>query len=379
MLLILLPAALAAELSLQEAVARSLMAPAGQVAVAEVAAQAAEARAAVAYDDNPLLTLEREPDRTRLSAELPLDLALPGRLVAADRSRELAHLRVAAARAAVGAAVGAAWLDARRALDHAKATSDLRAIARRSAEGARNRAEAGELAPDEATLLAAEAAAATARALVAEAEAAAAIRRLEVLIGEEPDGSTVLGPWAAIPDPPALDPAVLPAVLAADAEARAALARSHLAALERLPRLILIGGLERAEVESGPVYGGELEIPLFAPRVAAHQAARASAEAATGSAALTRLDGSARLDAARRELAAATELQSAWEGLDLVAALEATARRFEAGELAPGELLARRALLADARDEGIDARWRIERARLALWEIAGRTPWEGTP
>lgn len=379
LLLVLLASALAGTpIDLRDALALAEAAPSGRAALATIEAERATARSLAAPSGNPGLELSQDPDERDLSLDVPVDLALPGRVRAARAAGELADVRAHAVRANVTIEAGEAWLEARAALDRAEVAEHLEATARRAAEAAAARAASGEIGADEAALLRADAAVALGRARDARAESEASLRRLEVVLGVPPSGQSELGPWTPIPDPPTVDPATLPLVLEAEARARQASTEARIAGLERLPELELRGGWVDGDVD-GPAFGVRLELPLFAPRAAPHAAARAESDAASANAESERLDGAATLDAATRELAVATELVAAWEGADLGAALDAATRRYEAGEFGPGEALARRAVLSDALDQQIDARLRLERARLRLWALAGQIPWEKAP
>ena len=379
LLLVLLASALAGTpIYLRDALALAETAPSGRAALATVEAERAMARSLAAPSGNPGVELSQDPDERDVTLDVPVDLAWLGRLSAAREAGDLAELHARAARVNVAVEAGEVWLEARAALDRAEVAEHLEATARRAAEAAAARAAAGEIGADEAALLRADAAAALGRARDARAVRETSLRRLEVLLGVSPNGQSELGHWTPIPDPPTVDSATLPLVLEAETRARQASAEARLAGLERLPEVELSGGWVDGDVD-GPAFGVRLELPLFAPRAAPHAAARAEADAASAEAESQRLGGTATLDAATRELAVATELVSAWEGANLGTALDAATRRYEAGEIGPGEALARRAVLADALDQQIDARLRLERARLRLWALAGQIPWEKAP
>lgn len=372
--LLLLPLAFAQDLGLREAVARASGSPTAELLAAEARADEARARGLAQPTENPAVHLEQEPDARRASLELPVDLALPARLAASGRAREAAEIQMEIARIAPGLDVAALWLDARAAQDRAEAMAWLEQIARQGADAAMARQATGELAPDEAALLLAEAVATGSRAHDAEAAARDATRRLSVALGENPGTSLTLAGWEPVPEPPAPGPGI--ARFEAERAAEAGEAAARLARAERLPALSVSGGWQRSETD-GAVLGASVELPLFGSREA--QVARAEAQAARAAADLAALQDDEAQAAARQELALAAELLAAWSALDARAALDASKRRFEAGEIGPGEALARRALLSDALLSQIDARLRLERARLQLWALAGRLPWDVAP
>jgi outer membrane protein TolC len=352
-----------------------------RIVTAEAERAGAEARAYAAWNGNPQVAVERRPGETNLSVNVPVEIAGQPfvRASAARSQRAAADLRADAGRAAVGAAAGASYLDALRARALAGIAGDAVALADRLRAAAAARHKAGEASSVESALLAAEAARALDDALGARRDAEGASRRLAVLLGRDPDAAVTLADWPRVPDPPAIDPARVAAVTAADLDARAALARLHAEALGRIPTLNVSAGWTFEE--AGPLYGAALEIPLFAPGIARIQAARAEADRAGAQAERTTLDTRAAVDDARAELAIAGQVAAAWAIPELTGdgaspLLAAAARRFEAGETALPQFVAERDLALRALRGAVDARWRLERARLALWELAGRLPVE---
>lgn len=333
----------------------------------------AEARGSAAWEGNPELEVERLPGETTVIVSVPLEIAAPARGAAARRAREAATLRAEAGRAAVGAAAGAGYLDAVRAREQAALARDAEALAARLGAAAERRVTVGELAPGDGALLRAEAARALDTALSLQRDAEAAARRLGVLLGEG-IAPEVAG-WPRLPDPPAVVVEELPGVLAAGLDARAALARLDAERLALLPDLHVRGGWS-FEGHPGPIYGAAVEIPLFAPGASGVRAARAEADRADATVARAGLDAAASLADARAELSIAERVAAAWDIPGLDAALDAAVRRYEAGETSLAAFVAERDLALAARGGAIDARWRLERARLALWELAGRLPLE---
>jgi len=346
-----------------------------RIVAAEAEQAEAEARTYAAWQGNPTLELEAQPAETLLSLTVPVEIAGQPlvRAGAARTARDASRVRAEAGRAAVGAAAGASYLDAVRAREQAVLAGSAQDLAGRLRDAATRRAATGDISPAEAALLGAEAARALDAALSLRRDADAAARRVGVLVGEEE--TPRLAGWPRIAEPPAVAVDQLPTVLAAGLDARAALARLTAEKLDRVPDLQLRGGWVVAG-ETGPVYGAALELPLFAPGAAKVQGARAEAARADASAERAALDARAALADARAELAIAQEVLAAWDIPGLDTTLDAAARRYEAGEASLATFVAERDLALAARGGAIDARWRLARARLALWELAGQVPTE---
>jgi cobalt-zinc-cadmium efflux system outer membrane protein len=372
---LLFPLAAAQEVNFDEAVRAAVEHGAdARIVAAEADRTDAEASSYAAWQGNPELEVERRPDETTVSLTVPLELAGQpvARAGAARRARDAAAIRAEAGRAAVGAAAGATYLDAVRAREQAALASSAEGLAARLRDAAARRLESGEASRVEAALLQSEAARALDVALSLRREADSAIRRLGVLTGQPT--SSVAG-FPALAEPPAVEPGQAPAVLAAGLDARAALARLTAEKLDRIPDLHLTGGWA-FEGEGGPVYGAAIELPLFAPGGSKVRAARAEAEIAEAEAVRKSLDVRAALADARAELAIAERVAAAWDISGLDATLDAAARRYEVGEASLSVFVAERDLALAALGGAIDARWRLERARLALWELAGQLPLE---
>ncbi|MDP2308271.1 MAG: TolC family protein [Pseudomonadota bacterium] len=346
-----------------------------KIVAAEADRSRAEARGYAAWEGNPELDLEHQPGETTLSVTVPVEIAGQpiARASAARRLREAASLRAEAGRAAVGAAAGAGYLDAVRAREQAELAEAAEALAIRLRDAAVRRAQTGDISRVESALLHAEAARALDAALTLQRDAEAARRRLGVLIGQE--GAPGVGDWPTLREPPSVEPSQLPTLLAAGLEARAALARLTAEKLERVPDIRLRGGWS-LEGETGPAYGAAIEIPLFAPGASKVRVARAEADIADARASRETLDAQASLADARAELTIAERVAAAWDIPGLDATLDAAARRYEVGEASLSVFVAERDLALTARRGAIDARWRLERARLALWELAGQLPLE---
>lgn len=344
-----------------------------RIVSAEAEQAQAEAQAYAAWQGNPELELEHQPGETTLAVTVPVEIAGQAivRARAARGLREAAALRAEAGRAAVGAAAGASYLDAVRARERAGLAGAAEGLAARLGDSALRRAERGELSRVEAALLQAEAARALDDALTLQREAEAARRRLGVLTGQE--DAPGIRAWPTLPEPPSVEPGRLPRLLAAGLEARAALARLTAEQLDRVPDLHLRGGWS-FEGGGGPVYGAAIELPLFAPGASGVRVARAEADIADARASREARDAQASLADARAELAIAERVAAAWDIPGLDGTLEAAARRYEVGEVSLSAFVAERDLALAALGGAIDARWRLERARLALWELAGQLP-----
>ena len=91
---------------------------------------------------------------------------------------------------------------------------------------------------------------------------------------------------------------------------------------------------------------------------------------------LAQLDAGAAWTEARAELEIATRVAAAWQIPGLHDALDAAARRYAAGESALGAYVQERDLALSALEHAVEAQWRLQRARLALWELAGACPVE---
>ncbi len=372
MIWLLVTAALAAEMTFEAAVRAAAGSPAGRISEATAAADRADARGAAAWE-NPTVSGGHQTGQRNLQASVPIGLAPLARGVAAARTEDAVEIRERMAGAVNAAAAGAAWLDARRAADRAAAAVRTQDLAERLSLAAQAKVTSGEWSIVEGVLARADVARALDEALAWQQEALGARARLGVLVGGPVDE---LGPWPEVPVPPRAD--VPPAVLAADLEARAALAERLAARLAMVPALEISGGWQWGE-QAGATYGASIEIPLFAPGISTSRAATARAEIASAEADLAGLDATAARTATDAELDAAERLLRAWEipGLDTV--LESTIRLYDAGEISITEYQVQRDLAIAAVGSAIDARWRVGRARLAGWELAGTTPFEDRP
>lgn len=373
-ILLLVAVAFGASLGFDEAVRTALVdAPAGAIAEAEARREIAEARAGAAWEGNPAIEGEHRPGETALVLTVPIEAGGLARAGAVRPAVDAARARRDAGRAAVAAAAGAAWLDARRAWEHAAAWSSVsdRALALSTAGDARLRS--GEWSAGEAALLRADAARLLDRALTAGQQARSAARVLAALLGRTE--AEELGEWPDLPEPPEVVAAAVPAVLAAGLDARAAVARARAADVARLPNLEVGGGWSFGDTP-GAIGVLSLELPLFATRGAPAIAAHADADAAAALRRRAEADAEALLASARDEFDVARRIAAFWSEVDIAAAVDAVDRRFATGEIALHGYLQERDLVVAARTDAIDARWRNLRANLALWELAGRSPVE---
>ncbi len=360
-------------------VVRLALSEGAQARIVQAAAEVdvASAREDAAWQGNPELSAEVRPGEATVMVAVPVDLAVVARSGAAALERDAADLRASAGRAAVAAAAGAAYLDAVRAAQLSALAVDAENVAERLQLVVDARLGAGELGASEHALLRAEAADALDVALSRRRAADAASRRLGVLIGR--DSAVQVGDWPDLAVPEALPEAEYlaraPAVLAADLEARAALKSLRAAELSRIPALSLTGGWV-VDGQVGPVYGAALTLPLFAPGGARVAGARALADGREAESTLAQLDAGAAWTEARAELEIATRVAAAWQIPGLHDALDAAARRYAAGECALGGYVQERDLALSALEHAVEAQWRLQRARLALWELAGACPVE---
>ena len=203
--------------------------------------------------------------------------------------------------------------------------------------------------------------------------------RLEALLGRSPTGEAEPTGWPEVPTPPRPDPAALPEVVAAGLDTRAALARATAARLALVPDLVVFGGVADHAGQPGTIWGATIEVPLFAPRVGDVREAAARHDLASAEADRTRLELTVTAIDAARALEDARAMSAAYAGVDLAGALTASASAWEAGEVSLPDWLARRNAILASLDGSIDARFDLERARLALWELSGQLPPEFGP
>jgi outer membrane protein TolC len=335
----------------------------------------ATARIGAAYPENPEASLERRPGETTLLLVLPVEIGAVARGAVAQADISAANLRERAGLAAVACAAGSAYLDALHLQELALLAAHDEGLSVRLATAAQARLAAGEFSVAEGALLRAEGAKALDHALSTRIKAEAARRVVAVLTGR---ADATVESWPQSLPLPTIQADSTPGVLAATADARAALAAVHAEQLSLIPRFSLLGGWG-LEGHVGPVYGASIELPLFATgaaRVAQARGARLEAEA------LVRVaipEAEAAIAAARDELAAAEAIEQAWAFPGLEAALLAAETRFARGESSVAALVAERDAALSALESAAQSRWRAARARLALYELAGEIPKESPP
>lgn len=370
----LISTAFAADLQFSEAVQLALTEGAqARIVAAEAGGERAGAHADAAWAGNPELSVDVQPLETTVLLSVPIDVAALGRGSAVGDAVAAANVRERAGRSAVASAAGAAYLDAMRAGELAGLATDALALADRLKIAADARYAAGEVPRSEHVLLLAEAASALDAALSIRRDAEAARRVLGVLVGTR--DAPVASGWPDLDLPGPIDQARLSVVLAADLEARAALKRLHAARLSLIPALSLSGGWV-VSGDAGPVYGASLTLPLFAPGASRLHAARATLDGKDAEASLARLDAEVAVADAGAELDIASRVATAWDIPGLDGAPAAAARRYEAGESSLVAFVGERDLALGALQSAVDARWRLQRARLAIWELAGEVPVE---
>lgn len=365
------------EAALREATSR---APAVELAEGALRARLGELRSAYALLDNPEAEVERLPGETELRVGVPVPIALQPvtRASAAGAGRDAAHLQARVSRSAAVLEVGEAWLDARRALDRDALLQGTLDLARRSREGARKLLETGEIGLVDAAVTEAAAASAEAVASRARQEAVRLSLALEALLGRQPTGSVLLGDWPDLDVPGERDPGSLPAALAAAREADRARAAATLAAQDLVPTPLVTAGWTAGGTD-GAIVGVAVELPLFAPGTGTLRQARGERDLLAAEAERARLSAQAEWTAGVRELEAAERAWAATRVDGLDQALDALASAFAAGEYSLTDYVTRRDAVLAGLEARIDARHRLEAAKLALWELAGELPVGGTP
>jgi cobalt-zinc-cadmium efflux system outer membrane protein len=380
---LLLSAALAAPLTFEQAVAEATeRGPAVAAAAAGTEQAVAEARSQAAVQ-NPTVEAEQlhHEQEVRLAWTAPYAGQAFAQASAARQGAAAAGARGDAARARAALAAGYAFLDLQRAEARAALAEGSLVLAVESRDAARKLLEAGEIGPVDAAAAAGLAARAQVEATSARQAAVQARTALEALLGREPTGDVEPAGWPEVPTPGEIDPQALPEVVAAAREAEEAAALRSLARMELAPAVQLTGGwLRDPDADhQGAIVGVQVEIPVFSPGIQPAKAASAAADRAEAEAEQARLEALARWRSAVREaeVAAAAYEATRVEGLD--EALASLSAAFQAGEYSLSDYVTRRDAVLDGLIAGIDARWRRETARLALWDLAGAVPPGGTP
>jgi outer membrane protein TolC len=382
MMMLWLTAALGAPLtfqdSLEEALARG---PAVAVAEAQRRSNLGEAQSTGSWTDNPSVSLEQDIEGKRATVSLPVPLAGQplARGVARGALRDAAELGGTVGRARAALSVGRAYLEAERAEQLARLAGETLAVAERNRDAARQLLEAREVSEVDAVTLAALAARAVQDATTAQQQALAARLAFESALGREPIGEASTAGWPDLPVPEGTDPARLPdAALAAD-QARAARALATASRMDLLPTPTVTGGWEERETEAGPSIGLSFPIPLFAPGLGRVRTAAAESDRLAAVATQAQLQAKAEWAAAQGELVAAQRAYEASQVEGLLEGLQAIGIALEAGEYSLAEYTARRDALVDGLITAIETRYRLEIARLVLWELKGELPPEMTP
>jgi cobalt-zinc-cadmium efflux system outer membrane protein len=331
--------------------------------------------------DNPSVSLEQDLEGRRASVSLQVPLAGQpiARGVARDALREAADLGGTVGRARAALSVGRAYLEAERAEQLARLAGETLAVAERNRDAARRLLKAREVSAVDAVTLAALAAQAVQDATTAQQEALAAQLAFEIALGREPLGQTTTAGWPDLPVPEGIDPSHLPDAALAAEQARAARALATVSRMDLLPTPTVTGGWEERQTEAGPSIGVSLPIPLFAPGRGAVRSAVAESDRLAALATQAQLGSKAEWTAAQGELLAAQRAYEASQAEGLYEGLQAIGLALEAGEYSLAEYTARRDALVDGLVTAIETRYRLEVARLALWELKGELPPEMTP
>lgn len=271
--------------TLAEAIRHALAAhPRLSAASREVEASDAARLQAAAWP-NPELGVEVEDTRSRtrtttLQLSQPIELGgkRSARIAAADRTREIAQLQLAARRTEVRAAVTTAFAEALIAQERVRLSEASLQLATGAARAATQRVMAGKISPIEATK--AQVAVSTVRLelLRAQGELRSALKLLAAAVGdgqpvERVEGDIELPPLSA---PTALPLAErlnrLPAYRAALLEVERLGALADLARARRVPDLTVTVGAKRSEElgRSQAVIGLSIPLPVFDTHRGAH-------------------------------------------------------------------------------------------------------------
>jgi outer membrane protein TolC len=381
LLLLLTPLTLAETLSFDQILAESLsQGPAAELARQQRALSLAEATASAAFA-NPTASLEQIGSQTELRLTVPIPLSgqpLAARS-AASSLREAARLRGDQEQALAVLQTGQIYLEAQRAQARAQLAEDTLALAARRRDAARALLAAQEIGEVDAAAAEAEAAAALSEASLARQDALRSRVALELELGREPMGELSPEGWPTLPVPEAPSPERLPSVLVSAELARAAAAARTRARMELLPAPSLTAGGQWTGPALAPVVGVEVALPLFAPGLARVQAASAEAEQAGLVASWTAQQARGAWLVAQAELLAAQEAYAATDTQRLRSALTELGEAWASGALALSDYVARRDALVGGLHAAIDARYRLEVARLELWRLVGQLPGEDLP
>lgn len=347
--------------------------PAVAIADAERRAALEDATADAAWS-NPTAGVEHVADETEARVTVPIGLQGIPAAREAKALRSAADVRGDAAQATAALEAGRAWLDARRAEDHAALAAQTLELAKRRKAAAARLVAAQELGTVDAAAIDGDAMRAVADASVAESAAYRTRLSLAAWLGQEPSGALALAAWPVLPLPSAIDASTLPMVVEASDRARAAAAAQARARLQLVPTTSVTAGWRASADGAGVIVGVDVAVPLFAPGLAPSRRAAAASDQADAEARQSALDARARWLAMTYE---AESADAAWRAMDpnaLRKALTGLAAALDAGELSIAEFTARRDGIAAGLEAEIDAHYRVLVARLELWELAGQLP-----
>lgn len=349
----------------------------------EAARRAAEgeARAYAATEADPEVQVQSFLHERSVQLVVPIE-APPATLARARSARaqqDAAEVRAQAAQAALGVEIAGMVVRVAEASLVAALMDESEALARRARDRARALAERGEVDRVEAALLEAEAAAALQGALAAGRERRLAAMRLEQHLGLPVVGELTVDGWPVIPAAPRVDPARLPALVAAELDARAALDAEAAARLARLPTVAVGLGPGWDHETVGLAGTLNLSLPLYAPSRGASEVAGAEASLAAQRQALLAAEAVALAYGAESARDQAVEVEAAYAQAPLDGAMAAVTSAYAVGELDLGQYLSRRDAVLSAQRAALSARAQRALTELALWELAGQLPPEWTP
>ena len=349
----------------------------------EAARRAAEgeARAYAATEADPELQVESFLQERSVQLVVPIE-APPATLARARSARLLtdaAEVRAQAARAALGVEIAGMVVAVAEASGVAALMAESEGLARRARDRARALAESGEGERVDAAVLQAEAAGALQRALAAERDRRLAAMRLEQHLGLPIVGSITVPEWPQVPAAPRIDPALLPELVAAELDARAAIDAEAAARLARLPTLAVGLGPGWDHETVGLAGTLNLSLPLYAPSRGAREVAGAEASLAEQRRALLSAESVALAYGAESARDQAVAVEAAYAEVPLDGAMAALTLAYTLGELDLGQYLTRRDAVLSAQRAALSARAQRALTELALWELAGQLPPEWTP
>ncbi len=373
--------ALAAPLTLADAIRRALEQPAVRAAGHEVAASDAAVGQAGKIP-NPVLSWLREGQQagarsTTVQISQPIELGgkRQARIALARSEADVARSELALRRRAIRADVIAAWYTVLVAQDSQALAQELAGLAQRSVDVVARRVAAGKVSPIDETRARLGAVDAATELTRARAELDVARARLGALVGAAPPSTALDGAADALPAPPPR-PALQARVPGSGAVARA---RGQLAAQEaqagveraaRVPDLTITLGSQREDEPElrtagrrQAVFGVSVPLPLFDRNDGRLAAALRRTDKARDELAAAERAAGADLDAAWTRYAAARDEATLLQRDAIPHAYSAwtlTLRGFEAGKFGFLDVL-------DAQRTWFQARVRRAGALLAAW------------